>query len=485
MSASSPMGSWRWFRGARRGRALVFAVALGVAPLASSADATDVGWQTDLKLGLGMFSEGERDLGLDDDESTTEGLADVQGTLFWNSGQNWSALARTQLFLPSGELVVTDEDQPRSSESYARLRELWFEYKGFTSYPGEILRVGLQRLRDPDGLWFDRNLESVRWIFDTTLVQGHLGVGESFLTWRSDNSDPESNLRDRAYVFGGLGMQWRAGHFLGARAIHAFDHGDPEQEIAEGERDPKLEERRLTWIDLYAHNAYYEVRQQPGWSYWADVSALVGTRESFTPGTELEPASRDEHDVRAWAWDLGLRWRLPTVLPLQLGGAYAFGSGSDDGDLEHRYEQTGLHSNRSRFTGTRAQVDRFNGAFRADLSNLHAASAYVSMPFERWDASLVYTKFARHRAGDPVVTDGIDVQPEPGRKVLGDGVDLVLAYYFANPIGRGRSTVTATQEDDNLRSNIRLRASGFDPGTAYNDDADSQYLLRLDLTLWF
>lgn len=458
------------------------ALALGIS--APQAAETPSGWQTELKLGLGLYGEGARDLGLGDADSNTEGFADAQGTLYWNSGHNWAGLARAQLFAPTDELVVRDEDEPRATESYARLRELWFEFNGFTSYPGEVLRIGLQRLRDPDGQWFDRNIEAVRWIFDTTLLQGHVGAAESFLTWRSDESDPESNLRDRTYVFGGLGTQWAAGHFLGTRVVHAADHGDPEAELASDARDPKRSERALTWVDLYLHNGYYQPSAQPGWLYWADASVLLGTRETYTAATLTSPATREEHDVRAWAWDLGLRWR-PTPAPVQLGGAYAFGSGSDLGDQEHRYEQTGLHSNRSRFTGARTQIDRFNGAFQAELSNLHAASAYISIPQAHWDTSLVYTKFARHRAGEPVITDGVAIQPEPGRKVLGDGLDLVVAYYFPNPIGRGRSTVTAMQEDDNLRSNIRLRASGFKPGPAYADDADDQYLIRLDLTLWF
>lgn len=471
---------------ARASKALAFIAALAVTTSGRALEAQPAGWQGDLKLGLGLFSEGARDLGLGDAEATTEGFADAQGTLYRIFGADWAVLGRAQLFAPTGELVVTDEDQPRASKSFARLRELWFDYGGLTSYPGETLRVGLQRLRDPDGLWFDRNIESLRWSFDTTLVQWQIGVAESLLTWRSDQSDPEQNLRDRAYVFGGLGTQWTPGHFLGVRAVHAVDHGDPEEELASAnERDPKRSERSLTWLDLYLHNGYYEARLPPGWSYWADMSALIGTREEFTPATDTAPISSKEHDVRAWAGDIGLRWRLPTTIPFQIGGAYAFASGSDGGDAEHRYEQTGLHSNQSRFTGTRTQIYRFNGALAPELSNLHAASAYVSIPMENWDASLVYSKLARHRAGDPVVTDGIGVQPVAGRKVLGDGIDLAVSYYFANPVGRGSSAISASPDDSNLRSNIRLRASGFEPGPAYDDDADNQYLLRLELTLWF
>jgi len=444
------------------------------------------GWQTEARVGTGLFAEGERDLGLGLAKETTEGFADVQGTVYWNSGDNWAALTRAQLFAPTGELVVTDEDQPRDSKSFARLREAWVEYRGLTSYPGESMRVGLQRLRDPDGQWFDQNIEAVRWMFDTTLLQADVGAAESFLTWRSDGSDPRSNVRDRTYVFGRLGTQWKQSQFVGARAIHAFDHADPEEEVLSDERDPKLADRNLTWIDVYAHNGYYDSNGKPGVSYWADFSALVGDRKDYTPSTDpLTPATTEKSDVRAWATDVGLRWRLPTTFPLQIGGNYAFGSGSEDGDTEHRYEQTGLHSNQSRFTGTRTQVYRYNGALQAELTNLHVGTVYVSIPHDRWDASLIYSKFARQHAGDPIVADGLSIQPEPGRKSLGDGVDLALAYYFANPVGRGRSTVTATQEDDNLRSNIRLRASAFDPDAAFPDEADPKYLVRLELTLWF
>lgn len=469
----------------RKSRWIVFCGALALTQVASSADALAPGLHTDFSLRAGAFGEGERDLGLRDADDTSEAFLDAQATLYWRAPVDWSALTRVQGFAPSGELVVTDEDNPRRSKSFAGVRELWVQYDGLTSYPGEVLRVGLQRLRQADGLWFDRNIESALWIFDTTLVQANLGVAESLITWRSDSSEPTSSLRDRTYFLGSLGRQWRAGHHLGARAIHAMDHADPEDELASGKRDPKRVDRKYTWLDLYAHNDYYQSSMRPGWSYTVDAAVLLGTREDFRAATLTEPATQEETRVRGWSGDVGLRWRLPMQFPLQLGGGYAFGSGSQNGDLEHRYEQTGLHSNRSRFTGTRSQLYRYNEALQPDLTNLHVGTLYVSIPHERWDASLIYNKFARHRAGDPVITDGLDVQPVPGRKVLGDGLDLAIAYYFANPVGRGRSTPGVPQEDDNLRSNLRLRASGFDPNIAYPAAADPQYRATLELTLWF
>ena len=45
---------------------------------------------------------------------------------------------------------------------------------------------------------------------------------------------------------------------------------------------------------------------------------------------------------------------------------------------------------------------------------------------------------------------------------------------MTNPLGRNRTPVNAPQEDDDLRSNIRLRASMFDPKAAFPDNADPQ-----------
>jgi alginate production protein len=464
-------------------RTLTLLTALTAPPLVHAAPPP--GWQTDFKLRLGGLFEGERDLGLGLADDTGEAFADAQGSFYFRSTDEFAALMRVQGFAPSGELVVNDEDRARRSESYVALRELWIENSGFTSYPGEVLRLGRQRLRDADGLWLDRDIESLRWIFDTTLVQGQIGVAESFLTFRSDDSDPSASLRDRTYAFTGLGRQWRVSHYLGARAIHAFDHVDLEEE-ALTEEDPKLSERRYTWLNLYAHNGYYHPDAQPGVTYSADATVLIGRREDFRAATELEPASREEFDVTAVAGDLGLRWRLPTAAPFQVGAAYAFGSGDrDDNDRSERFEQTGLHSNRSRFTGTRSPLYRYGDALQPDLSNLHIASLYLSIPQERWDASLIYHRYARHRGREAIAADGIDVQPETDDRDIGNGVDLAVAYYFGNPIGRGASRIGVPQENDDTRSNLRLRASTFNPGDAFAAAADSQHRVTLELTLWF
>ena len=78
------------------------------------------------------------------------------------------------------------------------------------------------------------------------------------------------------------------------------------------------------------------------------------------------------------------------------------------------------------------------------------------------------------------MTDGLDVAPSTDSRDLGSGYDLVLTGYF----GGTPSALTGDRED--LRSNLRLRGSLFQPGDAYGDEPlDDQYRVTLELTLWF
>ena len=242
--------------------------------------------------------------------------------------------------------------------------------------------------------------------------------------------------------------------------------------------DPKLVERRYTWLGVYAHNGFHGAPERAGLYYWAQIDFLTGTREETDRFTDrLTPVQRSERDVDSWAVDGGVRLRF--TVPFAIGAAYAIGDGGGDDNESKSFEQTGLHSNRSRFTGTRSLLYRYNEALQPDLSNLQVLSLFASVPTQRFDASLVYHYFERNKAGAPVITDGIDVAPQNAAVNLGEGLDLVLSYYF------GMTPKTAVGDREDLRSNVRLRGSLFRPGEAYGDDLDDQYRVMLETTLWF
>lgn len=453
--------------------------------------------ETGTKLKLSGFGEGERDLGIEpqpvlpdtdtdaDADDTLEGYADAEFTVHWFDGDRWGAYLRAQGFLTTDEITVTDEDQARKTESYAALREFWVEYGGLTAYPGEKLRLGRQRVREADGLWWDQDIEALRWLFDTTLLRGQIGIAEAFSTYRTSDHEPSLTLRDRAYGFGSLDWQWTPGQFAGARVAHAFDHKDLDLDdlAVDGSVGPDAETRKdqLTWLGVHLHNNYFTDAQQPGLAYWLEATYLFGDREQLQAADLLQPAAVLTRDVRSWATDAGLRWRLPLSVPLQLGLAYAHGDGGGGyGGTSNQFEQTGLQSNRSRYTGTRSLLYRYGEALQPELSNLEVTSAFVSLPFDRYDASLAYHHYRRDDTRQGITTKGLDVQPGSNGRAIGDGVDLVLTRFFdAKP-------AQSVDEADDLRSNVRLRAGLFDPGKAYGDDArKDQYRVTLEMTLWF
>lgn len=457
-----------------------------VSTVAAAQDLAPGDYSLGLKLKIAGIAEGARDFGqieldgtrADPDGETGEGYLDVQPVLFWRMSENWNLFTRLQGFVPSGEIVVTDEERPRRTESYAAVREAWVEYGGLTAYPGETLRFGRQRLREADATWMDRDVESLRWIFDTTLVQGHIGVASELATLRTDDTEVPASQRDRGYVFAGLSGQWYAGQYVGARSIYAFDNVDLEEELLSTDVDPKLSDRKFVWLGLYANNGYYDQPKEAGVYYTSQLDFLTGQREDASLGAPPDvPSTITEQDVSAFAGDIGLRLRFE--VPLAIGVAYAFGQGGGDSVYE-TFEQSGLHSNRSRFTGTRTRIYRYNEALQPDLSNLRIASAYVSVPMERFDASLIYHHFERESEEAPIVADGIDVQPGAVGSDIGDGLDLVLSTYFgASPDGK-------IADADDLRSNVSLRGSLFQPGDAFAGvDLDDQYRVTLEATWWF
>ena len=467
---------------------LVGGIAAAALPLAAPAQ----GFTAGTKVRGALYGEDARDLGMAADETQERNASYLELTPYvhWQFGENDSALyLRTQLFTSAGDPVVQNEDeQPVANENYAALRELWMQFGGITSFPGEVLRLGLQRVKEQDGLWWDRDIESLRWIFDTTLVQAQVGVAEQFGTWRSDDVELSPSQRDRAYVFATMARQWRPGHFYGVRAAYAQDHGDLAAVGEEVQPDSKTKKREYLWVALRTENGYYDPRNTTRMTYWLEGIALAGRRENAQT-SEPDPAdptappgsviAHTSDDVSALAGDMGLRWRLPLIFPLNIGTSAAFAQGERAGGSVHVFEQTGLESNRSRFTGTRTLIPRFNEALSADWSNLLATSAFVSMPYELADFSFVYSRFRRHEGDVSFTADGIDVQPVNNSRDIGTGIDFVATRFF-----RSFGSQSAA-EDEDTRSNVRVRASRFTPGAAYGDAVKDQYRVTLEVTLWF
>jgi alginate production protein len=448
-------------------------------------------------------AEDDRDLGTRSGGDVNGIGLDIRPWVYGERG-NWSGYAMGQIVTATDTIQTDPLEQDTSDgtgtqtargtaserevdKSYLALREFWIGYSGFTPYPGEMLKVGRQRLRNDDGQWHDVNIEAVNWVFDTTLLRADVGVAQRFSEYRTDLTELDPKDKDRQHLFGDVNYQWAPGHWAGLRAHYSHDDGSLKDKNEVVDDLDKVSTGDLTWLGLQANSDAYNYRNTNPINYWGSLTWLTGDRDQI--GTTYNTATdqylagdKTSSNVNGWATDLGLRFRLDPQW--QVGAAYSRAS--------KNYEQNGLESNRSNWTGTRSRVHRFGEAFQGEMANVESASLFASWQLrDDYDASLIYHKFRRvdgnARIGgagvnpnseiydeNGVSTNTFDSLPlEDGRKDLGQEMDLVVTKYFK----QGLLPAALSQSMDEPSALVRLRAGVFKPGDAYHNGVD-EYMHR-------
>ncbi|AYC31874.1 transcriptional regulator [Pseudomonas cavernae] len=428
-------------------------------------------------------SEDDRDLGTRDGGDVSGVGIDLRPWGYLQRG-DWSAYAMAQAVastdtietdtLQSADLEgdSSDNNDRQADDSYLAMREFWIGYGGLTAYPGEELRLGRQRLRNDDSLWRDTNIEALNWTFDTTLLRAHLGVAERFSEYRTDIDELAPEDEDRLHVYGDVASQWMPGHWVGLNLHYSHDDGDLRSPGEPVDELDKTTTGDLTWAGLQANSDAFNPRNEQQLNYWASAIWLSGDRDQLlttaAPDGQRIASGQQSANVSAWGTDLGLRLRLDPSW--QVGAAYARGSGGgDDGD--ENFQQTGLESNRSSYTGTRSRVHRFGEAFRGELSNLQTATLFGSWQLrDEYDASLVYHRFWRVDGDQPVGDSGINAALANDDKDIGQEVDLVVTKYFKE----GLLPASMSQAIDEPSALLRFRGGLFLSGDAYGSGVDSK-----------
>lgn len=430
----------------------------------------------------GEFNGG-RDVGLLGRPDDQQGYLDVTPWVHAQFSPAWSAFLRVRAFVPTGSVLVQSNDNNNvgtQSSAFIGLKEAWVDYRGLTSYPGESLRVGRQRTREPDAQWWDEDLDSARFIFDTTLLQAEAAVAHQFDTYRSDGAPVPLLQRNRTYVFGSVSTEWRPDQLIGVRVVHAEDSGRPPQNGEVVDQNRKLTDGSPTWINVFADNHAYDYLDTTALNYWASASLLAGPARRALIDPTRTVVGHEKHTVIAGAGEAGLRYRLSTSFPLQVGASYVYSSGGTGSDRTSEYEQTGVQSNYSRFTGTRSLINRFNDAYRAELGNLEVITGFASIVAGPYDASVIYNRFIKAHGSGPVISDGLAVNPVNNSSALGDGYDVVLTRYFGQRYQRNKLA-----PGENTETSIRIRGAVFNPGAAYGPTAELEYRATLEFTLWY
>ena len=474
----------------KAGIGLTFALLWSCPTLAALTEAKNFG----LEVKITGQSEDDRDLGTQKGGDVNGIGLDLRPWVYGESGA-WSAYAMGQA-VASSDIIETDTLQQSASDgtqttdngdrktkkNYLAMREFWVGYSGFTPYPGEILKLGRQRLRNDDGQWRDTNIEALNWTFDTTLLRANAGVAERFSEYRTDLKELAPKDKDRLHAYADAAYQWTPGNWVGIRGHHTHDDGKldyPEPGVA-GDSLDKKENGDISWIGLTADSDAYNWRNTNTVNYWGSITGMSGDRDTVNAlnadGSRPAQAKRSD-DLSGWATDIGIRLRLDPQW--QVGAAYSRASAE--------YEQNGLQSNRSNWTGTQSRVHRFGEAFRGEMNNMQSMSLFGSWQLrEDYDASLVYHKFWRVDGNKPVTSNGIaavdnttdaagdiiastSLPLADGKKDLGQEMDLVVTKYFK----KGLLPAALSQSIDEPSALVRFRAGVFKPGDAYGSNVDS------------
>lgn len=437
-----------------------------------------------LRTAIGGQADGARDLGQNGLSSNEIVYLNFSPRVSVEFNREWTFYLRGRAFLPSGDVVDNDETQStlqRETKSFVKLDEAWLRYSGFTSYPGESVRIGHQFVRENDRSWLGRDVDAIYWVFNTTRFTSSAGVLYQFSPYRSDGIELPPEQRQRLYGHGNLATDWVPEHQIGLRGLHARDIGGlPAINMMAG-ADAKLEEVNLTWLGAYFNNGYLNARNPNAIKYWADVTYLFGETLSANLGSNRTVTGFRRQNIGAVASTVGVRWR-PGVWPVSVGAEYAYSGGGG----ASQYRQSGIQGNSVQFTGASASTYRYNEALRAQLGNLRIATLYASVNLPNDDLAVVLQKFTKDDRFAPIVTNNISVGTVGGGSTdVGYGVDLIASHYLQTSgllrsLDDGGGLVT-----EDPRSAIRLRASLFNPGNAYAAGSDINYRVIVEATLWW
>ncbi|QEY16459.1 hypothetical protein D0C16_10985 [Cellvibrio sp. KY-GH-1] len=362
---------------------------------------------------------------------TLAGL-NLKPQLGWKGASSWQIYFEGQLFAANNESDVEFDSDQGSSTEFANLRELWIGHQGFSDYPGDTLRLGVERQRWQDGFIFDSSLLGASWQLDTSLLKLQLGYGEQQDDLRTDDYFLPKEVEKLSLSYANARWQYGYGHAISSYYLYG-----------EGEENPL--DTQLQWAGIGLENGYYS-NSVSAFSYSAFFHAVQGT-QFYAPTNRLE-------DISGTAVDVGARWQFDVSWQPTIGLQYVAADAGAEG-----YRPTGFESNRAKFTGTRSSLYRLNEAIRADLRNLEVASVYLALAqYRQWDFNLVLSDFSLDDVRESYYLNGKPHMLVGDDAHLGRGLDLVFSGYL-NRKGPGLFSLGY------FDSVIRLRLSAFDYDT--------------------
>lgn len=379
--------------------------------------------------------EGEQNYNLDnadeEDEGTIETVVGVD--VLADLGGDIGALVSGRF---RRDFVVYDEEEDNDFGEEYRLAEAYLFGKDLIA-EGVSLQLGRQDVFEPREWLFDERLDAIRLYgaFGRWDLEAFTG-GRLFL-------DQPPRLEDKLFTYFGASYGITDEVGVGGYLLDVRDHFEEDGL-----------KRRDSPLFLGLRSAGEPVR---GLGYWAEAAYVTGVD--------------DTAHISGYGFDVGGTYVVEDVAArpyFTLGFAHGSGDGQTGDKTDHRFRQTGLQDNNSKFGGV-TSFRYYGELVDPELSNLNILTAGVGLrPTRRSSIDLVYHHYVQDVA-DRLIrpTTGLKTNTEGDRRFLGEEWDLILGWRELSAL------------------DVELIGAVFEPGTAFSSQADTAYFIKLQFRYRF
>ena len=412
-------------------------------------------WDSRLTARAGLISEDDLDSlsGAETRHDSAYALADFR--LARRMNENARFFSETRAFYATGDINLETEDGGREAKSFIELRQLYLNYLNVIK-PGIDFSLGRKRLQEQTGLWWDRNYTVAEISYNRSLISAALMYGTEPVSFRSDDSGFKVRDEDISRVLAFTRWQWTLNHYLDVRYSYINDSSGAENTLDLADNEFDLRDAKASWLGLEL-SGLQTVSETLKLGYHLGYTQLSGdVTDYMVNGIEF---TAEEKNAESSMLNVDLVAQLDTALKPALGIQYFQTSDDEQSGVEGRYFQSGLESNKAKLTGKRDFLQRFNDAYRAELSNVDVFGFFAGVSLTSTiDVNVVYNQFTRVNPQLGIGDNRVDAVLVNGEDDLGAAADIVLSY---------KAKYNRTWLPN---SEVRFRASQFSPGDAYRTE---------------
>jgi hypothetical protein len=350
--------------------------------------------------------------------------------------------------------------------NFLEWRESYLEFDNLGRKP-YYARVGRQRVKEPYGIWWNRNFDAVRLGYDSTLFKGSVTGGQDLFSYNS-SEDFRENDKDIARLMAEGSWQYHYQQFLEGRMLYQHDHsGIDDVGTIQSLDDRNSEDGDLFWAGVRAAGKTRAFGAPGKLQYRVDLMGVGGheNMDQTAPSgaSNLVVTGTESRDVLGWGVDAAVDIPLNKDSKPLLHLGYAYGSGDDSDGTDHAFRQNGLEGNFSRIGALTQNSHNYGVVLRPQLSNLHILTAGLTAAvLESSDVGLLYRYYRLAEPANALPSSGVGNVLNNDDHDLGHEIDALFNMDVSRHFGM----------DPKGKKRVHLRTSlgAFRAGAAFGGD---------------